>query len=181
MERVVWLSLIAERTSLEVGGWKPHLLGVAACVAILNGDTYIHTESSVSELMSSLASADRIVGYNLTGFDLKVLSAYGPVATLQNKVVDIAVELERALQFRLPLDNLLGATLNRQRIMDSVRQEQMWREGLCLDAISACYEDTANIKALYEHAVQTGALSYFDPHGSERRELPFRCNWILTA
>ncbi|MCX6850575.1 MAG: hypothetical protein NTY98_16770 [Verrucomicrobia bacterium] len=166
----VYLNLETRRTATEAGGWdKLSVLGVSIAVTITTRGPQIFTEDKIPELAGALSRAERIVGYNLRHFDLKVLAGYAEFSTGKARVVDLLDEVERAAGHRVSLQALASATLGIRFSCDSLDMVKLWKEGKVLDVIEGCSNQVFAIKALHEHARAHGELFYF-LHENEQRE-----------
>ena len=155
----VYLDLETRRTADEVGGWdKLSELGVSVAVAITSAGPRVYTEETIQKLSDILARADRIVGYNLHNFDLKVLSGYAGFSIGNAQIVDLLDEVERTARYRVPLRLLASTTLSIDLHHDSLDMVNFWKSGRILDVIEGCGKDVFAIKALHEHACEKGAL-----------------------
>jgi DEAD/DEAH box helicase domain-containing protein len=86
-------------------------------------------EDDVVRLIGELSVFDRIVTFNGDRFDLEVLSAYGDVAALRPKSVDVLRDLKRRLGFRVSLQSVAQSTLGRQKTGSGVDAVAWWRSG----------------------------------------------------
>jgi len=68
-------------------------------------------EKDLKKLWPILEQADRLIGFNIIGFDNLALNAYYHGDLNQMPILDILVEAEKALGHRLSLDSIAQATL----------------------------------------------------------------------
>jgi DEAD/DEAH box helicase domain-containing protein len=113
-ERVLVFDLETQRSAAEVGGWHRAnrmglALGVVYDVALRAYCTY--RESEVDRLLLDLVLADRVVGFNVARFDLRVLSGYTPWDLSRIRFFDLLAEVRARLGFRLSLKHLAEANL----------------------------------------------------------------------
>jgi hypothetical protein len=166
----VYLDLETRRTAAEAGGWdKLGQLGVSIAVTVSSDGPRIFTEDKISKLAGILAQAERVVGYNLRHFDLKVLEGCAGFLIGKACTVDLLDEVERAAGRGVSLQVLASATLGITLSHDSLDMVKCWKEGRVLDVIDGCCNDVFAIKALDEYAREHGELFYFPP-GSQQRE-----------
>ena len=168
----VYLDLATRLTATEAGGWhKLGQLGVSIAVAVTSRGPQIFTEDKIQELARVLSRAERIVGYNLRNFDLKVLAGYAGFSTGQARVVDLLDEVERAAGRRVSLQALASATLGIRLSCNSLEMVKLWKGGKLLDVIEGCSNQVFAIKALHEHARAHGDLFYFLQESEPRERI----------
>lgn len=166
----VYLDLETRRTAAEAGGWdKLDQLGVSIAVTIASDGPRVFTEDKIQKLAGVLAHAERIVGYNLRNFDLKVLDGYTGFSIGKARIVDLMDEVERAAGHRVSLQTLASATLGISLSRDSLDLVKCWKQGRVLDVIEGCSNDVFAIQALHEYAMKHGELFYF-AHEDKQRE-----------
>ena len=166
----VYLDLETRRTAAEAGGWdKLEQLGVSIAVTITSDGPRVFTEDKIPKLAGVLAHAERIVGYNLRNFDLKVLEGYAGFSIGKARTVDLMDAVERAAGHRVSLQTLASATLGICLSRDSLDMVKCWKEGRMLDVIEGCSNDVFAIQALHEYAMKHGELFYF-AHEDQQRE-----------
>ena len=128
----VYLDVETQRLAEEVeGGWdniRAFGLSVAVTWDAAN-DFREWYEDDAARLIGELSGFERIVTFNGDRFDLEVLSAYGDVAALRQKSVDILRDLKRRLGFRVSLQAVAQSTLGRQKTGSGVDAVAWWRSG----------------------------------------------------
>jgi DEAD/DEAH box helicase domain-containing protein len=164
--------LETQRLAQEVGGWKNiHRMGFAAGVTLEHetGIVKRYTEPEVPELLLELQSAERVIGFNLLRFDYEVLSPYGLKIDTQNssKTLDIMLEVERQLGFRLPLSNLAEATLGVGKSADGLKSVEWYKAGNIDQVLDYCEQDVRLTHRLWKHGCEHGHVLYTD----RRREI----------
>src|SRR4029079_15000031 len=78
-ETVLIFDIETQRSADEVGGWQnAHRMGVAIAVVYDVRRRVVRTyrEHEVHRLLLDLVMADRVVGFNIDRFDLRVLAGY---------------------------------------------------------------------------------------------------------
>ncbi len=126
---VVIFDLETQRTFREVGGrHNLHRLGLAAAVtySLRDGRFRHYLEKQAADLVAELQAADLVVGYNVIGFDYAVLQPYTQVQLRRLPTLDMMLELERVLGFRLGLDAVAKATLGTRKSGDGLQAVQAW-------------------------------------------------------
>lgn len=147
----------------QVGGWYPEKMKLALAVTFDEASGFrTWTEQNVDQLLNTLLTFDKVVGFNLLGFDYQVLTAYRPsiLTELRPKTVDMLDLIYKQLGFRLKLDDLALRTLNKQKSGDGLQSIQWWAEGKFELVESYCKDDVELTKELYEYGQQNGAIYY---------------------
>jgi DEAD/DEAH box helicase domain-containing protein len=128
----IYLDVETQRLADEVqGGWdniRAFGLSVAVTWDAANDFREWYEDDAV-RLIGELSGFERIVTFNGDRFDLEVLSAYGDVAALRQKSVDILRDLKRRLGFRVSLQAVAQSTLGRQKTGSGVDAVTWWRSG----------------------------------------------------
>ncbi|HEY6000145.1 MAG TPA: DEAD/DEAH box helicase [bacterium] len=181
--RVMVLDVETLRGADEVGGWhNSHLMGLAVAVVAdsLTGEAHAFLEHQADALFALLRKADLVVGFNIVGFDFKVLSAYddGTLARLgaEGKVFDILADVRRRLGFRLSLAHLTEHTLGATKTADGL-QSLAWVRAGRLDLVEEyCRADVRITEQLFRHGLEAGYVRYLSRDGTL---LELRLDWDL--
>lgn len=168
----VYLDLETRRTAAEAGGWdKLEELGVSIAVAVASDGPHVFTEATIPRLARLLGHAERIVGFNLHNFDLKVLKGYAGFSVGQARTVDLLDEVELAAGHRVSLQGLASATLGITLSRDSLDMVKSWKDGRILEVIEGCSNDVFAIQALDEYVRAHGELFYVASEGQQRERI----------
>ena len=103
-------------------------------------DTY---EGEVEELIRALFEADLVIGFNVRGFDYRVLSAYTTNDLTRIPTFDILEDIHRRLGFRLGLDHLATETLGARKSADGLQALEWFKNGEMEKIIDYCRHDVA--------------------------------------
>jgi len=167
----VFFDLETQNTFQEVGGHYPERLRISVAVTFDSSDQTFHryTEAEAPQLILDLSQADLVVGYNLLGFDYPVLQKYAasdPGAThidlAQLPTVDMMVEIQKRLGFRISLDKVATATLKVGKRDDGLQAVRWWREGNVTQLFDYCQQDVEVTRQVYEFGKQYRYVQYFD-------------------
>lgn len=161
----VFFDVETQNTFQEVGGHRPELLRISIAVTYDTADGAFHryTESETAQLAQELSRADLVVGYNLYGFDYRVLQQYTTDVTLaQLPTVDMMREIQKVLGYRLKLDSIATATLKIGKSADGLQAVQWWREGKIEELFAYCEQDVEVTRRVYEFGRQNRFVQYFD-------------------
>jgi DEAD/DEAH box helicase domain-containing protein len=167
--RHLYLRLTTQHSADEVGGWQhKHLLGLGVAVTYDTRDQQyrVYTAETVADLLSSLSTADLVIGFNLRDFDYQVLQPYttAPLATLPT--LALLDEVQHRLGFRLSLSHLIHETLGIDRPDDSLRTLAWFRQGDRDRIAEHCRRDIELLRTLVRHGATTGSVFYRDLAGA---------------
>ncbi len=162
------LDLETRLTPQEVGGWhNAHLMGLSCAVLYdsTSGEYSAYWESQVEDLLAALHSLDLVVGFNLLGFDYRVLNAYNSADLTRIPTLDILREIHTRLGHRLSLKQLARATLGVSPQDNSSEAPQWFKRGETERLLRYCREDVHLTHALYLFGKQEGYLMYTNKAG----------------
>ncbi|MEW6351887.1 MAG: DEAD/DEAH box helicase [Thermodesulfobacteriota bacterium] len=160
--RVVVFDLETQKLADEVGGWR-HVpdMKMSIGVAHTEQDGFLtFTEAQVRDLIGLLRSADLVVGFNQMRFDYLVLSAYTKEDLRALPNLDMLVEVQQALGFRVKLDTLAQHTLNLEKSGDGLDAVRWFREGRMDLVEDYCRQDVRITRDLYLFGRDNGYLVY---------------------
>jgi DEAD/DEAH box helicase domain-containing protein len=179
----VIFDLETKKLSQEVGGWSNiERMGFAAGVTftVETNEYARYTEDMVNSLILYLQQADRIIGFNLIGFDYTVLKPYGLQIDhgLKAKSIDLLLLIKQALGFRIGLGNLAEATLAEAKSADGIQSVRWFREGKIEQVLDYCEQDVRVTYQLWRFGCDHGHIFYRDRRG---RRVPISVDWNLSA
>lgn len=161
----VFFDVETQNTFQEVGGHFPERLRISVAVTYDSADAAFHryTEAAAPQLVADLSAADLVVGYNLYGFDYPVLQQYAPgIDLMQLPTVDMMVEIQKRLGFRLKLDAIATATLKVGKSADGLQAVRWWHEGKIDQIFEYCQQDVEVTRQVYEFGRKNRYVQYFD-------------------
>ncbi len=177
--RLVVFDLETRRSAADVGGWdKAHLMGVSVGIVWDSHQdrSTAYFEEQIEDLIAHLRSADLVVGFNIAGFDYRVLRGYTPFDFAGLNTLDILQEVYGHLHYRVSLDSLARATLETAKTADGLQALQWFKEGR-LDLIEEyCRKDVDVTRNLFRYGLERQYL-LFDRKGEGRMRIPV--NWDL--
>jgi DEAD/DEAH box helicase domain-containing protein len=177
--RVMVLDVETLRGAEQVGGWHNcHLMGLAVAVVAdsASGESRAFFEHQAEELFAFLRQADLVVGFNIVGFDFKVLSAYDDGTLGGLPVFDILADVRRRLGFRLSLAHLTEHTLGASKTADGLQSLAWIREGRMDLVEEYCRADVRITEQLFRHGLEAGWLRYQSRDGLL---MELRVDWDL--
>lgn len=131
-------------------------------------------EEEVPKLLQELEKYEPIITFNGEGFDFRVLGAYGPVAHLYARSVDLLVVLSKKLGFRVKLESLAQATLGRGKSGSGTESVMWWRSGdpaLRQKVVDYCKMDVELTRDLYVFGKNKGYVFVDDIRQATRRRI----------
>lgn len=165
--REVVLDIETRNTFQDVGSYNPSLLQVSLVgVYFYETDTFeSFLEEDLPKLWPRLERADRIIGYNLIGFDYPCLQSYYSGELKRLPTVDLLVEIEKRLGFRIKLDDVAHGTLGVGKSGHGLMAVEYWRKGEIEKLREYCLQDVRVTRDVYEHALQNGEVKFQDRQG----------------
>ena len=167
---IIYFDLETQRTAAEAGGWdKIHKMCVSVAVALSSNELRVFTETDIKGVVPILESARAVIGYNIVGFDFRVLAGYRGINLSKVKAVDMMVDVSKSCGLRLGIDALTKATLGITKESDGLQMIKLWQQGRIEKVIEGCCNDVLMMKALHEYGCEHGKVFYY-PEGSKRRK-----------
>lgn len=134
-------------------------------------DTYeAFFEKDLKDLFPRLEHASSIIGFNIRKFDIPVLSPYYLGNISQFPLLDIMDFVEKALGYRVALDDLVRATLGTKKEGHGLLAIDYFREGKLQELKDYCLSDVRITRELYEYGKKHKKL-YFQSYRG-KQEIP---------
>jgi DEAD/DEAH box helicase domain-containing protein len=156
-------------SAADVGGWgQCHRMGVS--VAVMHeshtGAATTYREHDLERLAQRLKKLDLIVGFNIKGFDYRVLQPYTKVNLAELPTLDILEEVHTLLGHRLSLNHLTEKTLGEKKTGDGLLALELYAAGKWEELTSYCTQDVLLTHRLFEFGVRHGYLIYQHRQGA---------------
>ena len=134
-------------------------------------------EKDIPALISELKSADRVVGFNIKGFDYEVLCPYAPGERFQfYPTLDIMDDLFRTLGFRVSLDAVARATLGETKSATGIQAVDWWRAGELEKLAEYCKVDVDVTRRVYDFGCENDHIFYYTRLGSKQKvQVRWKC------
>ncbi|MEW6055044.1 MAG: ribonuclease H-like domain-containing protein [Bdellovibrionota bacterium] len=149
-----------QKIAQDVGGWANiDKLGVSVACAYdsKSGEFLAYRENELSEL-HRLCKERLVVGYNIIGFDLKVLTAYG-FEPKKFDVFDMMLDVEHSSGWRyVKLDNIAKATLGIAKIADGLQAVEWYKRGEIDKIIEYCMKDVEITRDVFTYGMKNGHI-----------------------
>jgi DEAD/DEAH box helicase domain-containing protein len=141
----------------------------------MRNDFAVYWEKDAAALVAELKAADRVVGFNIIGFDYEVLRPYAQGVNFRTfRSLDMLADIYRTLNFRLSLDSIARATLGTTKTADGVKSVEWFRNGELEKVAEYCKSDVDITRRVYEFGRDHGFVHYYSKLGSK---LKVAVNW----
>ncbi len=159
----------------DVGERDPRLLDVSVVgVYDYGSDKFLaFREEELSKLWPLMEHADRVIGFNINGFDFPVLSRYYSGDITRIPRFDIMDVVRDTLGFRLKLDDLVQCTLQQKKSGHGLQAVEFYKEGKWDELIKYCLDDVRLTRDLYEYGKKRGEIFYPNRNGIARMKVNF--------
>ncbi len=167
MSREVVLDIETANSFADVGKYDPSLLKISLVgVYDYATDKYLsYLEPDLPKLWQLLEQADRIIGYNLFGFDYVVMNTYYPGDFMKFPTLDIMKEIEKSIGFRIKLDDVAHGSLGEGKSGDGLQAIEFFRRGEIDRLRDYCLQDVKVTKEVYEYGMKNGCVKFKDRMG----------------
>jgi len=175
-KNIVYFDLETQRSFGDVGGFaNKSKMGVSVGVtySTARGTYEIYAENEMDRLGEELVRADLVVGWNHMQFDYPVLQPYiFHTIAEQTLNLDMMLDLETKVGFRLKLDSVATASLRTGKTADGLDALRWWQEHKKTGEFAPlrkiaeyCAFDVKVTKCVHEFALENGYLLYDDKNG----------------
>ena len=174
---IVYFDIESQKLFNEVGGRDASKLLLACGItwSTARNDFAVYWEKDAPALIAELKAADRVVGFNIIGFDYEVLKPYAPGENFRTfRTTDMLQDIYRTLQFRLSLDTIARATLGITKTADGIQSVEWFRNGELDKVAEYCKSDVDITRRVYEFGRDNGFVHYYSKLGSK---LKVAVNW----
>jgi len=176
----VFFDLETQNLFEDVGG-RGNIARLRVACAVtwssIREDFNVYWEKDVTSLITELRSADRVIGFNIRGFDYEVLKPYTSAEALSSiPTLDLMENLSQVLGFRPSLDSVASATLGVSKTADGVQSVQWFREGKLDQVAEYCKTDVDITRRVFEFGMENGYVNYLSKLGSRQR---VRVDWSI--
>ena len=174
---IVYFDVESQKLFQDVGGRDASRLLLACGVtwSTARNDFAVYWEKDAPALIAELKSADRVVGFNIIGFDYEVLKPYARNENFRAfRTTDLLQDIYRTLNFRLSLDSIARATLGATKTADGLQSVEWFRNGELEKVAEYCKSDVDITRRVYEFGRENGFVHYYSKLGSK---LKVAVNW----
>ena len=172
--RLIFLDIETQKGFNEVDRSKMYLLKVSV-VGIYDSfdDAYLSfEEGEMSRLEERLKLADLIIGFNILGFDMKVLAPYLITDVKRFRVLDLLDEIVQVRGHRVSLQSLAQATLSDSKSGTGWDAIQLFKDGRIEDLKKYCLDDVRITRQIYDYGCLHGNVQFLSNRDYLRHEIP---------
>ena len=169
---IVYFDVESQKLFHEVGGRDPSRLLLACGVtwSTVRNDFALYWEQDVAALVAELKSADRVIGFNIIGFDYEVLKPYARNENFRTfRTTDMLQDIYRTLNFRLSLDSIARATLGASKTADGIQAVEWFRKGEREKVAEYCKADVDITRRVYEFGRDNGFVHYYSKYSTQTK------------
>jgi DEAD/DEAH box helicase domain-containing protein len=175
---LVFFDLETQNLLQDVGGRsgiEKLRLSCGVTFSTAKNDFTVYWERDAQALIQELKDADRVIGFNLIGFDYPVLHPYAPGFNFASiRTLDMLQDIHRTLGFRLSLDSIAEASLGTNKSADGLKAVEWFRAGELEKVAEYCKVDVDITRQVYEFGRDNGFVHYRSKLGSK---LKVSVNW----
>jgi len=175
---LVFFDLETQNLLQDVGGRsgiERLRLSCGVTYSTVKNDFTIYWERDAQALIHELKDAERVIGFNLIGFDYAVLRPYAPGFNFASlRTLDLLQDIYRTLGFRLSLDAIAKASLGATKSADGLKAVEWFRAGELDKVAEYCKIDVDITRQVYEFGRDNGFVQYHSKLGSK---LKVAVNW----
>ena len=169
------LDIETQNTFADAGKVEHDLLNISV-VGVFDYRTdafHAFREADFQKLWPLLEHADRVIGYNINGFDFPVLRRYYPGDIGKIPTLDMLEEVRKILGFRLKLDDLVQCTLQQKKSGHGLQAVEFYKQGRWEELIRYCLDDVRLTRDLYEFGKKRGEIFYPNRNGIAKMKVNF--------
>ena len=160
----------------DVGGWGniDKLKISVACAYDSKTDQFLTFRENEISKLNDLCEERLVVGYNIRGFDLIILKAYG-LNLEKLDVFDIMYDVQTLTRQKfLKLEVLAQGTLNAGKSADGLMAVEWWKTGEIDKIIQYCQQDVQVTRDIFEFGRKNGVVKLRRADGSDSE---VKVNW----
>ncbi len=160
----------------DVGGWGniDKLKISVACAYDSKTDQFLTFRENEISKLNDLCEERLVVGYNIRGFDLIILKAYG-LNLEKLDVFDIMYDVQTLTRQKfLKLEVLAQGTLNAGKSADGLMAVEWWKTGEIDKIIQYCQQDVQVTRDIFEFGRKNGIVKLRRADGSDSE---VKVNW----
>ncbi|MEK7655461.1 MAG: ribonuclease H-like domain-containing protein [Patescibacteria group bacterium] len=170
MRTEVVLDIETKNTFQDIGSYNASLLSISVIGCYFYETDTFETffEEDLPKLWPRLERSDRIIGFNLFGFDYPCMQTYYTGDLMKLPTIDILKEIEKRIGFRVKLDIVAQATIGTGKSGHGLQAVEFWKKGQLEELKSYCLQDVRVTRDVYEYALDKQEIFYFDRMGQKQ-------------
>jgi len=184
MNNEIVFDIETQNTFQDIGGRNMSLLKVSLVGVYFyaTNEFKVYFENELKDLWPLFERADRVIGYNIKGFDLPVLNNYYAGDLMKLPHLDLMDEIVKGTGFRVKLDSVASATTGEGKSGSGLAAVEYWRKGDLEKLKSYCLDDVRITRDVYEFGKKNGFLKYKDwLGGAVEVKVNFGAEHLLSA
>ena len=172
--RIAVLDLETQNAFSEVEPGRLDLLkvSVAGLYCYWSDDFQVLEEGELKKLDKLLPQLDLLVGFNQKRFDLPVLAPYLSIDLKQIPCLDILEEIKNYVGYRVNLNSVAKATLNKSKSGHGLEAIAQFREGRIEELKSYCLDDVKITKEVFDYGILHDKIYFLAKDGSSTIAVP---------
>ena len=172
--RTIVLDLETQKGFNEVDRSNLHLLKVSVVGIYDSYDDAYHCyeEKEFIQLEERLKLAELIVGFNIIGFDMKVLAPYLLTDTRKFRVLDLLDQIYKIRGHRVSLQSLAQGTFKDSKSGSGWNAIQLYKDGRMDELKKYCLDDVRLTKQIYDYGNEHKKVFYFSNRDFSVHEIP---------
>ncbi len=164
MHDTLVIDVETKKSFADVGG-KHNIRGLGVAIAGVYSyaeDAFTALEESeLPRLARMIEKSERVVGFNIKGFDIPVLEPYlGADAFSRVAVTDIFEDAQNFLGHRIGLEGLSKATLGQSKSGHGLEALEWFKQGRIEEVKKYCLDDVRLTRDLYEYGKKNGHVLF---------------------
>ena len=173
MQNEIVLDIETQNTFDEVGSRDCRKLRLSLLVAYFykTGEYKVYFEKDLPALWPLLQFSDRVIGYNLIGFDYNVLNTYAPFDLFTLPTLDMMDVVYKKLGFRIKLDDIAHGSLDIGKSGNGLDAVRFWKNQELEKLAEYCKQDVKVTKEVYEYGVKNNSIHFFDRFSGAKKEV----------
>jgi len=160
----------------DVGGWgnvNKLKISIACAWDSKTQQMLVYKENEISKLID-LCEERLVIGYNIRGFDLVILEAYG-LNLSRLDVFDIMYDVQTLTRQKfLKLETIAQGTLNAGKSADGLMAVEWWKTGEIDKIIQYCKQDVEVTRDIFEYGRKNGHVKLRRAEGAN---VEVKVNW----
>ena len=155
--RHVFLDVETQKSFDEVGGYLPQELGISFVGACIRdgysgeGQFQGFFEKDLAKLWPIIETADVVVGFNITDFDVETLRPYYSGKVENWNVLDLLTRFKDSTGHRISLDSIAQETLGKSKTADGLQAIRFYRNGQLRELAKYCLHDVEITRDVYDY------------------------------
>lgn len=174
-DNFVVVDVETKESFLAIGAYDASKLSISVAGVYTSHDDKLFAleEHELDKLWPILEHADRVIGFNLTGFDYPVMQKYYHGSISELPTLDLLDEFKKDHGFRIKLDNIVKESLGEGKSGDGLMAIRLWEQGKIEDLKKYCLDDVRLTRDLFLLGRDKGEVYW--PDRGERKV--WAVNW----